>query len=156
VPSFVNELSRKVSIHRTIWFPVIFCTIIYIVLGILGAASYKISNTSNILATMSDSGQGTAIGILSIVMNVLFPLSVLISSIPIFSIVIRYNLIRGRICSRGNSPNSSISIQPLSRFIAELTAGWALFWAAFFPWLLVIPFQTMVPSSKYITNCRAG
>ena len=23
--------------------------------------------------------------------------------------------------------------------------GWALFWAAFFPWILVIPFQTRVP-----------
>jgi hypothetical protein len=113
VPSFVNELSRKVSIHRTIWFPVIFCTLIYIILGILGAASYTISDTSNILATISDSSQGTAIGILSIIMNILFPLSVLISSIPIFSIVIRYNLIRGRICSRGNSPILSISIFPL-------------------------------------------
>ena len=26
-----------------------------------------------------------------------------------------------------------------------LTLAWAFFWAAFFPWILVIPFQTMVP-----------
>ena len=136
VPSFVNELSRKVSIHRTIWFPVIFCTLLYIILGILGAASYTISNTSNILATISDSSQGTAIGVLSIIMNILFPLSVLISSIPIYSIVIRYNLIRGKICSRSTA-FPTISFQ-------SLTAGWALFWAAFVPWILVIPFQTMV------------
>jgi len=111
IPSFVNELSRKVSIHQTIWFPIIFCTILYILLGILGAASYTISNTSNILATMSATDSGAAINILSVIMNVLFPLSVLISSIPIFSIVIRYNLIRGRICSRGISSQYEIDLQ---------------------------------------------
>lgn len=96
----MNELSRKVSIHKTIIFPVIFCTVLYIVLGILGAASYHIDSTSNILATISSSQQGGSLRVLSILINVLFPLSVLVTSIPIFSIVIRYNLLRGKICSR--------------------------------------------------------
>jgi hypothetical protein len=73
---------------------------LYIVLGILGAASYQMDTTSNILATISSSQQGEALRVLSVVINVLFPLSVLVTSIPIFSIVIRYNLIRGNICSR--------------------------------------------------------
>ena len=77
-----------------------FCTVLYIVLGILGAASYRIDNTSNILATISSYQQGEALRILSLIINVLFPLSVLVTSIPIFSIVIRYNLLRGKVCSR--------------------------------------------------------
>jgi hypothetical protein len=101
VPSFVNELSRKVKIRRTIWFPVIFCILIYIVLGILGAASYHIESSSNILATISATDQGKVLNIFSIVINVVFPLSVLVTSIPVFSIVIRYNLVRSKVCSRG-------------------------------------------------------
>lgn len=100
VPSFVNELNRNVSIHRVIWFPIIFCTLLYILLGSLGAASYYIETTSNILATINSSDEGRALTILSVIINILFPLSVLVTSIPIFAIVIRYNLIRGNICSK--------------------------------------------------------
>jgi len=69
-------------------------------MGLLGAASYHLDDTSNILATISSTDSGTALHVLSVLINVLFPLSVLVTSIPIFSIVIRYNLIRGKICSK--------------------------------------------------------
>jgi len=55
-----------------------------------------------------------------LVSTYLFPLAVLITSIPIFMIVIRYNLLRGNVCSR----------------------PWAIFWSSILPWLLVIPFQS--------------
>ena len=70
-------------------------------------------NTSNILATISSYQQGKALRILSLVINVLFPLSVLVTSIPIFSIVIRYNLIRGKVCSK----------RIIFRRIADLSLG---------------------------------
>lgn len=47
----------------------------------------------------------------------MFPLVVVSSSIPIYCIIIRYNLIENGLCS----------------------LRWANFWACVFPWLLVIP-----------------
>jgi len=55
--------------------------------------------------------------------NHLHPLlAVLITSIPVFMIVIRYNLLRGNVCSK----------------------PWAIFWSSVLPWFIVIPFQTNV------------
>jgi hypothetical protein len=47
----------------------------------------------------------------------LFPMIAVASSIPIYSIIVRYNLIENEICS----------------------ARWANFWAVVFPWVLAIP-----------------
>lgn len=49
----------------------------------------------------------------------------LITSIPVFMIVIRYNLLRGNICSK----------------------PWAIFFSSILPWIIVIPFQTNVGHS---------
>lgn len=102
IPSFINELSRKVRIHKTIWSPIIFCIILYVILGILGAASFHIDTSSNILATISSTDNGVVLNVLSVVINVVFPVSVLVTSIPVFSIVVRYNLVRGNVCSKRN------------------------------------------------------
>ena len=102
IPSFINELSRKVGIHKTIWSPIIFCIILYIILGVLGASSFHIDTSSNILATISSTDNGVVLNVLSVVINVVFPVSVLVTSIPVFSIVIRYNLVRGNVCSKRN------------------------------------------------------
>ena len=74
------------------------------ILGVLGAASFHIAPSSNILATISATDNGKVLNILSVVINVVFPVSVLVTSIPVFSIVIRYNLVRGNVCSRRTPP----------------------------------------------------
>jgi hypothetical protein len=48
--------------------------------------------------------------------------AVLITSIPVVMIVVRYNFLRGNICSK----------------------PWAIFWSLILPWIIVIPFQTNV------------
>lgn len=50
----------------------------------------------------------------SLVTSYLFPVCALVTSIPVFTIVIRSNLLRGEICS----------------------PTWALFWSNFLPWLI--------------------
>lgn len=117
VPSFINELSRHVSIHKTIAYPILVCVVLYIVIGLTGAASFQINSSSDILATLSSSHQSKA---LITIVNILFPIAVLVTSIPVFAIVIRYNLVRGDFCSN----------------------GYAIVWASFLPWVLIIPFQT--------------
>ncbi|KUJ07081.1 uncharacterized protein LY89DRAFT_789882 [Mollisia scopiformis] len=117
VPSFINELSRRVSIRRSIAYPIVICVALYIIIGLTGAASFQIDPSSDLLATLSAAKKHN---ILIIIVNILFPISVLVTSVPVFAIVIRYNLVRGNLCSN----------------------RWAIVWASLIPWVLIIPFQT--------------
>ncbi|KAF8860892.1 hypothetical protein BDZ45DRAFT_292291 [Acephala macrosclerotiorum] len=117
VPSFINELSRSVSIHRVIGYSILICVVVYLIIGLTGAASFQLDTSSDILATLSASNQNK---VLVTIVNILFPIAVLVTSVPVFAIVIRYNLVRGNICSNKN----------------------AIWWASLAPWLLIIPFQT--------------
>lgn len=96
IPSFVNELSRKVSIHRVILYAITICVAMYVIVGITGAASFQISPTSDILATLAAAKHNKA---LIVLVNLLFPMAVLVTSVPVFAIVMRYNLVRGNMCS---------------------------------------------------------
>ena len=62
----------------------------------MGAASFKMDRSSDILSTLSAAHKSK---VLIMIVNALFPIAVLVTSIPVFSIVIRYNLIRGNFCS---------------------------------------------------------
>lgn len=100
VPSFVNELSRHVSIHKTIAYPILICVAVYLIVGLMGASSFQVAEQSDILATLSASHQNR---VWIMIVNILFPIAVLVTSVPVFAIVIRYNLVRGDLCS--NSKN---------------------------------------------------
>ncbi|TVY92647.1 hypothetical protein LAWI1_G002418 [Lachnellula willkommii] len=117
IPSFINELSRTVSIHQTIIYPIIVCVILYIVIGLTGASSFAIDNSSTLLATLSASNESR---VLTTITDILFPVAVLVTSVPVFSIVIRYNLVRGNLCSN----------------------RYAILWASVLPWIIIIPLQT--------------
>ncbi|TVY28961.1 hypothetical protein LHYA1_G001672 [Lachnellula hyalina] len=117
IPSFINELSRTVSIHKTIVYPIIVCVILYVIIGLTGASSFAINDSSTLLATLSASNESR---VLTTITDILFPVSVLVTSVPVFSIVIRYNLVRGNLCSN----------------------RYAILWASVLPWLIIIPLQT--------------
>lgn len=72
------------------------CVALYIIIGLTGAASFKIDTSSDLLATLAAADQNK---ILITMVNILFPISVLVTSVPVFAIVIRYNLVRGNLCS---------------------------------------------------------
>ncbi|CAO3638763.1 unnamed protein product [Mucor hiemalis] len=115
IPSWVNSLKPDVNIHKCMWVSVVISTIFYLLLGIFGAMAYQMDASSDILAILSSQGS-TA----SLVTSYLFPVCALVTSIPVFTIVIRSNLLRGEICS----------------------PSWALFWSNFLPWFICIPLQT--------------
>ncbi|KAI9345764.1 hypothetical protein BD770DRAFT_437063 [Pilaira anomala] len=115
IPSWVNSLKPDVNIHRCMWISVIISTIFYILLGICGSMAYKMEASSDILAILSAQGSTVAM-----VTSYIFPVCALVTSIPVFTIVIRSNLLRGEICS----------------------PTWAVFWAIIFPWFVCIPLQT--------------
>jgi amino acid permease len=136
VPSFIDELSRSVSIHKSITYPILVCVALYLIIGLTGAASFQISSSSDILAILSASDQNK---VLIMIVNILFPIAVLVTSVPVFAIVIRYNLVRGNLCSNRKS-------DILERYDskADVNLGYAIVWASVMPWILIIPFQTKV------------
>jgi len=91
VPSFINELSRHVSIHKSIAYPIFVCVALYIIIGLTDAASFNINPSSDLLATLNASDENK---VLITIVNILF---------PVFAIVIRYNLVRGNFCSNSKT-----------------------------------------------------
>jgi hypothetical protein len=74
--------------------------------GLMGASSFKMDISSDILPILSATDQNK---MLIMIVNTLFPVAVLVTSIPVFAIVIRYNLVRGNICSNSKRHTFDIS-----------------------------------------------
>ncbi|RGB35072.1 hypothetical protein C1646_700412 [Rhizophagus diaphanus] len=117
VPSWVNDLRPDVSIRKATWYSVMITTSAYILLGILGGMTYKMDLASNIIAEIDNSSHRN---ILTDIATFLFPLAGLLTSIPVYSIVVRYNLERSGLCKR----------------------GMAILLSTFLPWIIVLPFQS--------------
>jgi len=89
-------------------------TVLFLVIGWIGALAYKIDPEGDILSAINNQHPS----IISKLCIYFFPLSVVATSIPIYSIIVRYNLLENKICSK-----------PVANFIAVLL-----------PWLVVLPF----------------
>ncbi|CAJ0750994.1 17603_t:CDS:10 [Entrophospora sp. SA101] len=117
IPSWINDLNPNVSIRKSIFYSIIISTVIYLLLGIFGGMSYKMDLSSNIISIINDSNERS---IISLITTYLFPLAILITSIPVYTIIIKYNLIRNNYCGKN---------------LANILSS-AL------PWIIIIPFQT--------------
>ena len=53
IPSFINELARHVSIHRVVSYPLLICVVLYLIIGLLGAASFEFNGNSDLLAMLA-------------------------------------------------------------------------------------------------------
>ncbi|KAF8128973.1 AAAP amino acid permease [Boletus edulis] len=120
IPAWVNNTHPSVNIRLVVWMSVLISCLIYIPIGWLGSLAFVFQDNATLLqAFATDTRHGT-LSKIARVSSYVFPLAVLITSIPVFTIVIRYNLLRGNICSY----------------------KMAVFWSAIFPWLIAIPLQT--------------
>jgi len=123
IPSWVNEKKEGVSINKSLWGASILSTSLFIVIGIMGAWSYNFNNDGQDLLDVINSSalqHPDAFRIISRVTVYLFPIVTQLSGIPVFSIIIRYNLLENKICSK----------------------FWANIWAVIFPWVIAVPFYT--------------
>ncbi len=111
VPSWANEKKTDVSTTQTIWISTAIATAMYIFYGICGAMAYPHLNSSNILSVMAHGDPADTPMIVRISVYI-FSISVIGFGIPLFAVVMRYNLYLGGMCSH----------------------GWSLFWSAVFPW----------------------
>ena len=113
VPSWVNEKKPGVSVNKSIWWSLVLGVLCFVVLGWVGAAAVPPKGQADLLAMLSvDPTIGAAkVG------TFLFPWIALVSGIPIFSIIIRYNILENGLCE---------------------STRWANFWAVLFPWICAI------------------
>ena len=145
VPSWINEKSPGISIHKSIWSALLPAIVTFTLLGWIGALAIRTTSTTDLLASLSTPETST----IAQIATYLFPWAALVSGIPIYSIIIRYNLIENNIC----------------------TKTWANFWSVIFPWisafclmsgnllnnlmnwgsiLTTIPLNLMLPAFLYI------
>ncbi|CAG8547393.1 20543_t:CDS:2, partial [Gigaspora rosea] len=116
VPSWINA-APNVSIRKAVLYSVIISTIAYILLGVLGGMAYTMDASSNIIAVINKSNQRTLI---SLITTYLFPIVALITSIPVYMIIVRLNLISHNNFTKRN----------------------AILVSSVFPWIIILPFQT--------------
>eukprot|EP01132_Coremiostelium_polycephalum_P002447 gene2447-3022_t len=118
IPSWVNESDPKVNINKSIWKSTLISTLIFISIGIFGALAFKqISSSQDILSLINTSKEANIFSRLSVYF---FPFIVLASTIPVFSIIVRYNLMQNKLMTK-----------KLANFLAIVL-----------PWIIVIPFAT--------------
>lgn len=115
IPSWLNAKDPKVSEKATMLSATSLASLLYVLLGFFGGFSLDMPPGSNILSVLSVNPV-----MLTRITTYIFPFATLVTSIPIFVIVIRYNLLRARVCGTKT----------------------AMFLSGVVPWLLAIPFQT--------------
>lgn len=115
-PAWINNAHPSVNIRLVVWLSLVIACLIYIPIGWMGASAFAIGGNATILSILSSSRPN----IVALISTYVFPVAVLITSVPVFVIVVRYNLLRGNICSN----------------------RMAIFLSAVVPWLIAIPFQT--------------
>eukprot|EP01119_Soliformovum_irregulare_P012256 TRINITY_DN3171_c0_g1_i1.p1 TRINITY_DN3171_c0_g1~~TRINITY_DN3171_c0_g1_i1.p1 ORF type:complete len:345 (+),score=92.59 TRINITY_DN3171_c0_g1_i1:479-1513(+) len=117
VPSWVNEKRASVPINASLWTATSIATLFYLSVGLFGAWAFDYGPNQDLLDAININSHGVAHDIARVFVY-LFPIVALLSSIPVFSIIIRYNLVENNICRK----------------------PWANFWAVVFPWILSVVF----------------
>ncbi|KAI9094903.1 hypothetical protein DFS34DRAFT_561855, partial [Phlyctochytrium arcticum] len=121
VPSWVNTKHKSVKISKTIWYSTWIATGMYLFLGIFAGAAFPMPSDSNLIQAIASNDKVSAAGkAVNSAINVTYPILVLLTSIPVSIIIVKLNLVTSRLC----------------------TGPWATFWAAIFPFLAALPFQT--------------
>lgn len=116
IPSWCSEKKLDVSVNKSLWIAVPTASSVFWILGFFGALSFKYPDDSDILSVINGSSYSN---LLTKVLVYLFPVMVLATTIPVFSIIVRYNLLQSKI----------------NKKLANLMA-------VVLPWVVVIPFLT--------------
>jgi hypothetical protein len=146
VPSWVNEKRPQVSANKTLWVSTTMCIMVFFLVGITGALAYADVLQGLVTGTcarnladpsfncpndlmqaltqrLTEPASWRAHGWSNVLLSVsvyLFPIAAVVSSIPVFSIVIKYNLLEN-----GFSKTSGFM------------------WAVVFPWIVGFPLLYM-------------
>lgn len=151
IPSWINEKKPDVNAKSAMVWTNIIGVLAFVLSGFLGAMAFHFDNGADMLSVLTELDKALYVRIFTF----LFPLFTLVSSIPVFSIIMRYNLLENKICST-----------PVANF-----------WSVIFPWVLslffyggnainyillwtglatVYPLNFMVPAYLHIITNRRG
>ncbi|GAB5368047.1 hypothetical protein AAMO2058_001284300 [Amorphochlora amoebiformis] len=114
IPSWVNEKRPEVPLRSTIWNTAFVGLVMFAVVGLLGSMGHNYGAGADLLSYMLKHHIPTY----ARVITYFFPMFALVTSIPVFSIIMRYNLLENKICGKFQ----------------------ANFWSVVFPWLLSLFF----------------
>lgn len=115
IPSWVNEKKEGTSILATMGVAMPMALALFTLTGIFGGAHYEFTNDQTMLNLLQDSSN-----VLTHITFYLFPCVVNLTSIPVFAIMQRYNLLEARVCG-----------PKMANFLGVVL-----------PWLVCIPFYT--------------
>jgi hypothetical protein len=130
IPSWVNEKQARISVSRQVNGTTTVGTLIFLVLGVFGAIALKFDNSiTDLLKAIEAVNVDSALVKTAHITVYLFPVVAFLSSIPVFAIIIRYNLLQNRICGKA-----------VANFVAVVL-----------PWLISLPFYSGDRLSLVIT-----
>jgi hypothetical protein len=99
MPSWLNEKGPKVSVARSMWSGIAIGFTMFVALGVLGGMAIDFSAGDDLLAALNDPGTPNIMPVSKIMTYIFAPCS-LLTGIPVFSIIIRYNLLENHIMSK--------------------------------------------------------
>mmetsp|Transcript_6762 Transcript_6762/g.10341 ORF Transcript_6762/g.10341 Transcript_6762/m.10341 type:complete len:529 (+) Transcript_6762:379-1965(+) len=114
IPSWINEKRENVPIRSMVWQTTVLGALMFALVGFLGAMSHKYTHGEDLLSVLTSN----SVSLCTRLVTYLFPLFSLVTSIPVFSIIMRYNLLENNIC----------------------TPAVANFWSVIFPWVISLFF----------------
>jgi hypothetical protein len=150
VPSWCNEKRRSSSVNVTVWSAVFFSTIIYLLIGAMGAYSFPNLQGADILTALNRQ-DATLFDEITVY---LFPVVVVASSIPVYSIIVRYNLVQNGLAKRGMANFLGVVLPWL--LVIPLTAGNNVFneLSNFTALLFQMPINLLLPFAIYFIAVR--
>jgi len=116
LPSWVNEKRPEVSVAASFGITMVYVVVTYTVVGVIGGMAYKPFYTTDENLFSKLNAGGSRLGQATVTA---YPMLQNFTSIPVFSIMIRYNLLQ-----------------------SGLSAGMATLIAVGLPWVLSVPFYT--------------
>ena len=107
VPSWLNEKAPGVSVNRVFWTSTVLSTLLYTSVGVLGALAF-----ANVPENMLSLMVSEQVGLPTRLCGILFGVLIIGFGVPIFCVIMRYNLVNGGLCSE----------------------PWAHVWSSVLPW----------------------
>lgn len=151
VPSWANEKRRSSNVNKCVWWAVGSSSFFFLSIGILGALSFPDLGPGEDILTALNRENASILDQISVY---LFPLIAVASSIPVFSIIVRYNLMENGIFGKLAANIFSVVLPWV--IAVPLTAGNTIFnaVATYSSILFVLPINFVVPFVIYIAAMR--
>lgn len=121
VPSWINEKRKDVRVGTTLVGAQVLASVQYVLTAVFAGLAMDFSDGVDITARLNDPKQH-GVWLASRIMTFIFPLANILTSIPVFSIIIRYNLLQ------------------LEGFKMPVWLANAV--AVFLPWVVAVPFYS--------------